>query len=230
MISYGPIEWVSRSGAVDKNYKYLQSRLSNIRLKKLFRDSGRKLSHYINDPQDIFAGACTVLRESVLRDPNQNITLNFNHMDRLGEDIRFSLELQRILLSSQILMDRRLLVRTSARGLETSSGEISKVKGLARLLRGIFIGDHIPETTKQFKQSEENDAFNVSLFSVVRSFILETDQKTYQLKAGERVTNVRRMKKTKALEKRISGEDIRPAIHAATNEEIPDYYVTIESN
>lgn len=66
MVAYGPIDWISKEGKIDRKYRMAQDLLSKLRLKRLFNAQGRLVSHYINEPRTIFAGACTVIRESVL--------------------------------------------------------------------------------------------------------------------------------------------------------------------
>lgn len=240
MVAYGPLEWVSRDGSIEKRYKYIQHSLDTIRLRHLFRAYGRKLSHYTNGPQDIIPGACTIVRESVLLDAERNVALNFNQLDRVGEDVRFSLELQQRLHRSQIIKDDRLLIRTSARGLETASGRISRLRGAARLLSVLVVGDHVPATARVYRgeeslrrqrriQAMRIEEPSENLFDVVSSFIYETDKRVYQLTNRQYVKEVIRLRENAWLQRRMRGEEVRPAISAVTGEVIPNYYAVIGS-
>lgn len=236
LVAYGPIDWISREGKIDKKYRLVQDLLSKLRLKRLFAAHGRKLSHYVNEPQTIFAGACTAIRESVLRN-DYTLDLNFNELDRVGEDVRFSLELQKRLSTHQIIKDRRLSVLTSARGIETNSGKISTFKGIQRLIRVVLVGEHIPETTKKYLEKEgeiasnanslNEERFNTSLMEVVESFIRLSDEETYNLNSDEFIGEVSTMSKRRYRVRRLLGEDIRPAMYATNREIIPGCYVVV---
>ncbi|HET9946678.1 MAG TPA: glycosyltransferase [Patescibacteria group bacterium] len=231
MVAYGPIELEDESGRVDTRYSWIQRLFTRTLIQELFLRNGRNARHYINPPFEIFQGANTAVRASALSE-SQWGSFNFRDDDKTGDDVRFSLELQRRLSEDQVVMDPRLVVRTSARGLEGRKGRISTLREGLKIVGLFSKGDYLPAVVEDDLSSlsdeeREDVRRKYNFLRVVESFISDVDRQLYQLCENESVV---RMVGERGLRRLSPGEKVVPAKSGVTGEIIANTYVVIAQN
>lgn len=194
---------------------YLLRWLGLFYMNGLFKRQQRKREHYMQRP-DLFGGALLAIRESAYT----NLTSGFHENLRTGEDLRLSLELQRVLERDEVVISRRLRAYTSARGDLSPSGRISYTRALAHSVEEHTRHGHTPAVL-----ANEQELPTQTHDSVVAAFIHDMDQLLYTLKPHEYVEAVVRGKRKSM--RRGQGGRIVPAMSAISGREIPGYFAII---
>jgi glycosyltransferase involved in cell wall biosynthesis len=225
MVAHGPAALISTQGKVTGGPPNIEATfkqyLSKRTMRVLYRRNGRDIQDFLNPPQDLFFGGFSVFRESAYQD----YTSGFQHTDRVGEDMRLSSELQRRLPPEKVAYDKALRIFFSGREYEID-GKISGWKLFKSIVHAHQIGDHV---ASQLAQGPD-DAQTVAQTStaVIGDFIRGVEKELYTLADNQQVKEVTKLSRRKVKNRKEKGDDVRPAINAATGETIPKKYAVVE--
>lgn len=220
MVAYGSIGLRPAKGNDILGPSKIQRFITQELLRELFVQNGRRVKDYLNPPHDIFAGVCTIMRQSAYQ-----ATSGYHDEHRGGEDLQLSLELQSKFSSpSQIVFDEELGVVTSARGRETRRGTISYAKLFKQYIDVMWRSrDYMLGAWRSVAPKDNDRLKTAHSKEVVRQFIQRTDAQLYGLEASQEIGKIITLSEREARER----TDVKPQINATTKQPIPHRYVII---